>query len=72
MSDDGPGDMELSRRVPLVSIAGWLGMSVETLVTTYAKYREEDLKKVTDAFADMGDFVGRKASKVGQKLTETR
>ncbi|WPE23502.1 hypothetical protein [Shinella zoogloeoides] len=58
-------------QLPLVSIAGWLGMSVETLVTTYAKYREEDLKKVTDAFADMGDFVGRKASRVGQKLTET-
>ena len=30
-------------------------MSVETLVTTYAKYREEDLKKVTDAFADLGE-----------------
>lgn len=44
----------------LISIAGWLGMSVETLATTYAKYREEDLKKVNDAFADMGDFIGRK------------
>ncbi len=30
-------------------------MSVETLVTTYAKYREEDLKKVNDAFADTED-----------------
>jgi hypothetical protein len=57
--------------LPLVSIAGYLGMSVETLVNTYAKYREEDLKKVSDAFADMGDIVGRKAIHVGQKLTET-
>ena len=43
-----------------------------TIVTTSAKHREDDLKKVTDAFADMGDFVGRKAGKGGQKLTETQ
>lgn len=55
----------------LVSIAAYLGMTVETLVNTYAKHREEDIKKVADSFADRDDFYLPRAKEVGQKLTET-
>lgn len=55
----------------MVSIAAYLGMTVETLVNTYAKHREEDIKKVADSFADRQEFYAKRAKNVGQKLTET-
>lgn len=58
-------------KLTLVSIAAYLGMTVETLVTTYAKHREEDLKKVADSFADRDEFSISRAQNLGQKLTET-
>ncbi|CDN46869.1 site-specific integrase [Neorhizobium galegae] len=38
--------------LPLPSIAGYLGMSTETLVKTYAKHREQDLLRIADALSD--------------------
>lgn len=38
--------------LPLPSIAGYLGMSTETLVKTYAKHREQDLQKIAEAMSD--------------------
>lgn len=58
-------------KLTFVAIAAYLGMTVETLVNTYAKHRDEDIKKVSDSFADRGDFSVMKAKNLGQKLTET-
>lgn len=58
-------------QLTLVSIAAYLGMTVDTLVSTYAKHREEDIQKVADSFADQGEFSVLRAKTLGQKLTET-
>ncbi|MBB3314592.1 integrase [Rhizobium sp. BK181] len=58
-------------KLTLIAIAGYLGMTVETLVNTYAKVEEKDLKTVTDAFAGMGDFTVKWGEAIGQELTET-
>lgn len=36
--------------MPMTAIAGYLGMSIETLMTTYAHYRKKDQAKVGEAF----------------------
>ena len=39
-------------KLPMPAIAAYLGMSLETLVRIYAKYRDEDLPKIAGAFFD--------------------
>lgn len=44
--------MAAQKDLPLPSIAAYLGMTTETLVKTYAHYREEDLQKIAEAIFD--------------------
>ncbi len=63
--------MAAQKDLPLPSIAAYLGMTTETLVKTYAHYREEDLQKIAEAVFDSNrDTHKAKLRETEQKRTE--